>query len=169
MLVFLFNLFGYRVLIDFLQTRSEQKLESLIDNSEYREEELIEFRVPIHMPYQQRNTAFERYYGHISIGGQEYTYVKRKIEGDVLILKCLPNHSKTILKNLAADMTQANSNSSPGNMPLKSTAKIFCFDCEEAFHYQFSMMINAVSSRYYQYTDALNDAPAWVPYQPPRC
>ena len=93
-LILLFNLCGYRILINFLQQKADTKLETRIDNSEYDESQLIEIRVLMNMPYQQRYTAFERHYGEIEIDGKSYTYVKRKIEGDVLILKCIVNQSK---------------------------------------------------------------------------
>lgn len=131
LLVFLFNLAGYRVMIYFMQERSAQKLETMIDGEEYKEEELIEMRVEMNMPYQQRYTAFERHYGRISIEGKEYTYVKRKVEGDVLILKCLPDHAGTRLQEIRNEITSANSNQhTPGDAPAKSQTKIFSIECD---------------------------------------
>lgn len=120
-------------MIYFLQERSAQKLETLIDEEEYREEELTEIRVPMNMPYQQRFTAFEIHYGRISIEGKEFIYVKRKVEGDVLILKCLPDHAATRLQKIRNEITSANSNSHiPGNAPVKSQAKIFSIECDHS-------------------------------------
>lgn len=131
LLVFIFNLAGYRIMIYFLQEHSAQKLEAMIDGEEYREEELIEIRVPMNMPYQQRFTAFERHYGRINIEGREYTYVKRKVEGDILILKCLPDQAGTRLQHIKDEMAAASSNThSPGESPAKSQVKIFSIECD---------------------------------------
>jgi len=118
-------------MICFLQEQSAQKLEAMIDGEEYREEELIEMRVPMNMPYQQRYTAFERHYGRINIEGREYTYVKRKVEGDILILKCLPDHAGTRLQQIRDEIAlAANSQQTPGDSPVKSQVKIFSIECD---------------------------------------
>jgi len=131
LLIFLFNLAGYRVMIYFLLKHSAQKLEAMIDREEYREEELIEMRVPMNMPYQQRFSTFENHYGRINIEGIEYTYIKRKVEGDILILKCLPDHVSTRLKQIRDKIALTNSNShSPGESPAMSQVKIFSIECD---------------------------------------
>ena len=109
-LVLLFNTAGYRMAISFIDERQDQRLETLLDNHEYEESELMEIRVELNMPYQQRFTEFERHYGELNIDGHTYTYVKRKIEGDVAIFKCIANPSKQQLSSLHDEMTLANSN-----------------------------------------------------------
>ncbi|MBK6827190.1 MAG: hypothetical protein IPG86_10055 [Chitinophagaceae bacterium] len=169
LLVFLFNLAGYRVMIYFLQEHSAQKLEAMIDGDDYREEELIEMRVPMNMPYQQRFTAFERHYGRISIEGREYTYVKRKVEGDILILKCLPNHNGTRLQQIKDEIAGANSNThSPGESPAKSQIKIFSIECD---HPEQSLNRSAqeiFSIAYYSYISALPEPVAAGLDKPPQ-
>src|SRR6185436_18144808 len=91
-----------------MQDKADRKLEALLDNSEYDESELIEIRVTMNMPYQQRFTEYERTYGEVEIDGKNYTYVKRKVEGDVVILKCIANTSKQQLKKIDNDLTRAN-------------------------------------------------------------
>jgi hypothetical protein len=108
-LILFFNLGGYRVVIPLLQEQSDRKLETLLDNNEYDESQLIEVRVSLNMPYQQRFTKFERHYGQIDINGQLYTYVKSRVEGDVAIFKCIANESGQQLKSLQDNMTKANS------------------------------------------------------------
>lgn len=160
---------GYQFFFSMLQTRADHKLESLIDNNEYNDAELIELRVQLDMPYQYRYTDFERHYGQVTIDGKEYTYVKRKVEGDVLILKCIPNTSKTALKNIAADFTKANTNNTQSDLPMKSSVKVFSFECEEAFAFNTAAAYEAACPDYNHYTAILNDIPARVPHQPPRC
>ena len=92
-----------------MQDTADRKLETRIDNSEYDESQLIEIRVAMNLPYQQRFTEFERHYGEIEIDGKTYTYVKRKVEGDIVVLKCIANNSKQQLKSIDNDLTKANS------------------------------------------------------------
>lgn len=167
-IIFFFNLLGYQFVFSILQTRADHRLESLIDNNEYDDAELTELRVQLDMPYQYRFTDFERHYGQITIGGKEYTYVKRKVEGDVLILKCLPNHSKTELKNIASDITKANSSNTQGDSPLKSSVKLFSFECEDALTYTPACESAANGLTYLQYADLLSESPATAPDQPPK-
>jgi hypothetical protein len=74
-----------------LSTKADSHLETQIDNFDYDESQLVEIRVDLNIPYQERYTEFERQYGEITIDGKPYTYVMRKMEGTVLILKCLHN------------------------------------------------------------------------------
>ncbi|MFM7839637.1 MAG: hypothetical protein ACKO6K_08710, partial [Chitinophagaceae bacterium] len=46
-----FNWYGYRVLSDYLQTRSVVRLEARLDKDDYNPAELIEIRVPLNLPY----------------------------------------------------------------------------------------------------------------------
>lgn len=109
MLVLLFNIGGYRVAIYFVQEQADLELESRLDQSDYEESQLIEIEVALNMPYQERFTEFERHYGEIEIDGKAYTYVKRKIQGDKVIFKCIPNESKEQLQTIENDLAQSNS------------------------------------------------------------
>lgn len=95
----LFNWFGYQLLTDYLQYRSDKKLEAKLDDNDYDEAHLIELKVPVSLPYQTNWDDFERYNGEIEIDGVHYKYVKRKVYNDSLILLCLPNESKMQIEN----------------------------------------------------------------------
>jgi len=97
--IFLFNWFGYRLLSDYLQHRSDTQLEAQLDQQQYNEASLIEIRVPLNMPYQNVSSSFERYDGEIEFNGIHYKYVKRKVENGELVLLCLPNQNKMQLQN----------------------------------------------------------------------
>ena len=166
LLLFSFNLFGYQLLLGVLQQKADTKLEFLIDHNEYDEADLLELRVPLNMPYQQRYTEFERYYGQISIEGTTYQYVKRKIEGDVLVLKCIPHHSKDRLNNLAAVIAHSNSNSEP--TPAKSTVKVFSFECEPVTETSFRQQQYSTAAPMANYQVSCTDGFLAAPYSPPR-
>ena len=53
LIIFLFNWFGYRLLSDYLQHRSDTRLESQLDQNQYNEASLIEIRIPLNMPHQR--------------------------------------------------------------------------------------------------------------------
>ena len=168
LLVFTLNFCGYRLMIAALSNKADHRLEALIDNNEYNDSELTELRVQLNMPYQYRYTDFERHYGQITIDGKEYTYVKRKVEGDVLVLKCLPNETKTQLNYLSNNIAQANSSQPQQDAPVKSAAKIFNFECEDALTQTSFPVYDCNSSTYLQFSETLNDTPVAVQHQPPR-
>ena len=90
----LFNQFGHRLLFDYQQKISDQKLEASIDDHEYNDQELITIKIPLNDGYQTQFTSFERVNGEISYEGVIYKYVKRKIENGDIILMCIPNYNK---------------------------------------------------------------------------
>jgi hypothetical protein len=130
-----FNWYGYRLIISVMQDVADEKLETVLDMSDYDESDLIEIKVAFDMPYQQRFTDFERHYGEIEIDGKSYTYVKRKIEGDVVIFKCIANKTKQELKLVKNDMAKANSGldaDHPGKQQQQSSfAKNFWSEYDE--------------------------------------
>lgn len=92
--ILLFNWVGYRFLSHFLQYRSDVQLQVKLDQNDYTEDQLIEIRIPLALPYQANWKSFERFDGEIDLDGVHYKYVKRKIYNDSLILLCLPNEAK---------------------------------------------------------------------------
>ena len=96
--ILLFNLFGYRFVADYLQHKSDTRLEARLDKNNYSESELIELKIPINLPYQTSWAEFERYDGEVQLNGILYKYVKRKVTNDTLVLLCIPNHKKMNLQ-----------------------------------------------------------------------
>lgn len=97
-LLLAFNWYGYRLVVSILSYHADRQLEARIDKKEYKDEQLLELRIPLNNPYQRETTRFERHYGEMEIGGRHYTYVKRKVENGYLVLKCIPNNDKEKLK-----------------------------------------------------------------------
>jgi len=169
--VLVFNLGGYRFLISSLQTKADNRLEAVIDNQQYNDADLIEIRVALQMPYQDRYTDFERHYGEVTIDGKAYTYVKRKIEGDVLVLKCIPNHSKQQLNKTADDLVNSNSGQDRDNNGKKqaSALKVFSGDYDDKT--QFCLLAENDSDTNIMaaaYAASLNDVLISTPHQPPK-
>jgi hypothetical protein len=172
-LILLFNLCGYRMVIDLVQQKADTKLEARLDNSDYDESQLIEIRVTMNMPYQQRYTEFERHYGEIEIDGKSYTYVKRKIEGDVLILKCIPNQSKEESKTIKNDLAKANSNAdidhSGKNTQQKSFTKNSLGEYDDQFiMHQPASVNNLTTPPFSDFKSAMPEGVANILHQPPK-
>ena len=50
--IHLFNIGGYRFLFDELENRASYQLVEQLDNQEYNDNDLVEMKVPLPMPYQ---------------------------------------------------------------------------------------------------------------------
>ena len=176
MLVLLINTCGYRFIISAMQENSDRQFDTSLDNNEYDESQLIEIKVAMNMPYQERFTDFERHYGQIEMDGKSYTYVKRKIDGDVVIFKCIANESREQLKKINSDMTQANA-SNNANMDHSgkqqqpsSFAKSMLGDFDDQ---QFSQLALASvllqEHQYNSYSFYIPQITVNPPHQPPKC
>lgn len=130
--VLLFNLCGYRWVIDYLQQQHDEKLTAQLDNDAYRTEDLISIKTPLSLPYYTATPEFERIDGSVHIDGVEYRYVKRRIVNDSLELLCLPNTAKQKLQNAKSDFfelandLQRPENGKKSNYTIKSVLPEFC-------------------------------------------
>ena len=100
--LFAFNTVGYRLWIEYVQTRTDAKLEAKLDKGYYNEDELITVKVPVNLPYQTNGKEFERVDGEMNVNGIVYKYVKRMVYNDTLILLCIPHEEKIKLLILFA-------------------------------------------------------------------
>ena len=109
----LFNLAGYGWLFDYLEAKSDSQLIQKLDLQQYREEELVEIKIPFQVPYNNDWPDYRREDGEIEIKGRYYSYVKIKISQDTIFLKCLPNTEKNNLV-LARQAVSKKLNDLPG-------------------------------------------------------
>lgn len=110
-----FNLAGYRWLFSAIENKATAKLEQKISAGRYNDEQLVEIRIPLNMPY-YTDKDYENVYGETDFNGEHYRYVKRKVSGNTLYLLCLPNKEKTSIANAKNEFTKA-LNDIPGNKP----------------------------------------------------
>jgi hypothetical protein len=93
----LFNWFGYRLLISFIESKDNIRMEMQLDKNNFDESQLISIKIPMrYLPYSTGSSAFERVDGQIEIEGIPYKYVKRRLYNDSLEMLCIPN--KTAMK-----------------------------------------------------------------------
>jgi hypothetical protein len=107
LLVFMFNLFGYKLIVSCMVNNANQSLETALDKNEYAEDQLISIKKPINLPYYNNSKDFTRTYGEVEMNGISYQYVKSRIYNDSLELLCIPNTSKQQLLNAKDDFAQA--------------------------------------------------------------
>lgn len=134
--LFSFNFFGYRLLVDYLQHRASKELELALDHNLYDDAQLVELKVPVNVPYQTDWSLYQRFDGEIEIGGIPYKFVKRKLSGDTLYLMCIPNTKKIHLQKarnnyfaLSNDLLQGKSKNS-----TRSKAAFKSFQSEYDVH-----------------------------------
>lgn len=144
--ILLFNWFGYRLVMDYVQQKADIHFEQKLDNKEYDANALIEVRAPVSLPYQTDWKEFERVSGEITINGMHYKYVERKLEGGEMIYKCIPDEGKARLVNarenffkLVNDL-QTQQPEKSGKQPAPSY-KAFSFDyCEQLSHWSLDVL-----------------------------
>ena len=98
LLVFLFNVGGYYLVFLGLHHRSDVLLSKQIDANQVSDQDLIELKIPVALPYPLQQTGFERADGKFEHRGNFYKLVKRKYEKDTLYVICLRD---TATKRLA--------------------------------------------------------------------
>jgi hypothetical protein len=170
--VLLFNAGGYRIALSLLQQQADKKLEAKIDQRDYDESQLIEIRVALNMPYQERYSDFERQYGEIEMNGKMYSYVKRKIEGDVVIFKCIANEAKQELNKAHNELARSNSASDMdhnGKQAGNSLMKTLLGDYEQHNTQLPEVAVNNVLKHFTAHTYTLPNISPEAAYQPPEC
>jgi hypothetical protein len=106
--IFVFNLFGYKLLVSFMVNNANQSLEAAIDKNKYNEAELITIKKPINLPYYNNSKDFTRSYGEVEMNGVLYKYVKSRIYNDSLEMLCIPNISKQQILESKDNFARAN-------------------------------------------------------------
>lgn len=171
-LILTFNFCGYRLVISLLRDKADAKLEAKIDNKDYNEDQLIEMQVALNIPYQERHTEFERHYGEITIDGKAYSYVERKIDGNVLVLKCIANQQKQQLKEKENAITKSNSGQDQQENNKKqsnSFLKIFSGDYDHKNQsYSLSALEISINTHSSAYSVSVKDVLIKTPLQPPK-
>ena len=115
-LILLFNIGGYKFAFTYLEQKATQRLEEKIDANQYSEAQLIEFKIPLQMPY-YNDTEYESCYGEIEVEGEHYRYVKRKISGNTLYVLCLPHTEKDNIAAIKSNLVKSLNDVQDQNVP----------------------------------------------------
>ena len=156
--LFLFNLFGYRIVVDYMQQKLNDQFEASLDNNAYEESQLVELKIPIGLPYQTSWSAYQRYNGEIEINGILYKYVKRKVANDTLFLMCIPNTKKMHLETAKDDFFKISNDLMQNNSSKKSGNSKSAFKNLQGEYDQYSFVLNTFSLAYSRQN-------CWLPIQ----
>jgi hypothetical protein len=107
LIVFVFNLFGYKLFVAYMVSNVNHTLEIALDQNNYNEGELISIKKPLNLPYYNNTKEFTRSYGEVELNGVYYKYVKSRIVNDSLEMLCIPNNVKQQLLNSKDNFAQA--------------------------------------------------------------
>jgi len=102
LLVLLFNMAGYRAWFYYAEKQADATLEANLDNNQYNENDLITLSIPLNNPYLLEESGFQRVNGEVNVGGKNYKFVKRRVTDGKLVLRCIPDTRKMVLKNAKA-------------------------------------------------------------------
>jgi len=134
-------------------------MESRLDKDQYDVNELISITVPLDNPYQLEQRNFQRVDGEINFQGKNFKYVKRKVSDGKLILLCIPDARKMVLKKGKAEYGNAandlngNSKSSSRSGTQKSfsgndyTSETFQLSTSSLPVFQSSTLVSVVNAK----------------------
>jgi hypothetical protein len=172
--IFLFNLFGYRILFNYAQQQSDTRLEASFDKNDFNEAELVAIKIPLSLPYINNQQNFERVDGEITVKGKIYKYVKRKIADGNLILLCLPDNNKMRIESAKHDFFKnANDIAQNDHSKKSNNTKGFFknlvgeYDCHTGIS---TPVFSNLSNRIYSIKEQLSylpSSPHSSPEQPP--
>jgi hypothetical protein len=111
--VFLFNVGGYYIVFWALRYQANAELTARLDAELYSNDETIELKIPMSLPYPLQSRDFERTYGMFEHQGESYKLVKHKLQNDTLIVVCIKDHTRNDLNRTMNDYASM-SNDLPG-------------------------------------------------------
>jgi hypothetical protein len=126
LLLFVFNTIGYKLWFALAMHKADSRLEAALDKNNFNEDDLFTLKIPINLPYQNSSASFERIDGEITVNGETYAYVQRKVQNDTMYLQCIKHTEKINLQQKSNDYFSklndiAGSNDSK-KMPGKNSA-----------------------------------------------
>jgi hypothetical protein len=95
----LFNLIGYRIFINQLESSANHELAEKLDIENYDPSRLVLIKVPaVHLAYYTNSKHFERKDGRIEISGEVFDFVKWRLYNDTLEVLCIDDKESTLLQ-----------------------------------------------------------------------
>lgn len=103
LMLFVFNTIGYKLWFSIAMQQADTRLEANLDKNNFNEQDLFTLKVAINMPYQNSWSSFERVDGEITVNGETYKYVQRKVVNDTMYLQCIRHAEKIKLQQKSND------------------------------------------------------------------
>lgn len=126
LMLIVFNTIGYKLWFSIAMEQADNRLESILDKNSFNEQDLFTLKIPINLPYQNTWASFERINGEITVAGETYMYVQRKIVNDTMFLQCIRHTEKINLQQKSNDyfgkVNDVAGNNDAKKMPGKNTS-----------------------------------------------
>jgi hypothetical protein len=126
--VHLFYAGGYVILFQYLINQSNQFIENQISKGLYNPKDLIELKLPVHLPNVQSWSDYLPVSGQLQLKDESYNYVKLKVTQDTLYIKYVPNYRTTRLINANIICAKNVSDLPSGKRDTTSSFKKINFD-----------------------------------------
>lgn len=121
LVVLIFNIIGYKFVANYFEQKATFDLQASLDQHKYKESDLIRFKLHLNLPYISNSTEFEAVEGNIDINGINYQYVKKRFFNDTLEILCVPNYTKSAIKESKNDFAKQLNDIAASNNSKKSS------------------------------------------------
>jgi hypothetical protein len=164
---------GYRAWFYYAEKKSDAFMEARLDRNQYDEKDLVTLTIPLDNPYQQEQKSFQRATGEISFEGKAYQLVKRKVTDGNLVLLCLSDNHKMVLKKAKSELGNSSTDLASGGKSgsRNNLSKNFNGSDYTEHHFNLNSIRMASASKLSQNTFhvcRLSDAYVTNPGKPPR-
>ena len=103
LMLIVFNTIGYKLWFNYAMQKADIALEASLDKNNFNQKDLFTLKIPLNLPYQNIGASFERIDGEITVNGESYKYVQRKVQNDTLYLQCIKHTEKIKLEQKSND------------------------------------------------------------------
>jgi len=124
LLLFLFNLGGYYMVFSLLQMQAGRQLSLRLETDEANEQETVEVKVPLNLPYPITSSGFERVEGTVKSGDRYFQLLKQKIENDTLTLVLVKDDRSNHLEEVIYELDEQHSSGTPSDGALTLSFKL---------------------------------------------
>jgi hypothetical protein len=128
LMLFVFNTIGYKLWFSIAMQQADNRLEAALDKNNFNEQDLFTLKIPINLPYQNTWASFERINGEITVDGETYMYVQRKVANDTMYLQCIRHAEKNDLQQKSNDyfgkVNDVSGSSDAKKMPGKTSGMV---------------------------------------------
>ncbi len=129
--LFVFNIVGYRILVNISLATADTQLQVALDNNTYHQADLFLVKIPINLPYQTNWKGYERVDGEVTVAGETYKYVQRKVENDTMYLQCIRHTEKNNIQQKANDYFGKSTDVANTNTSKKSSTNTVKYSVDD--------------------------------------
>jgi len=111
--------------------QADEHLETALDNKTYNEADLFLVKIPINLPYQTNWTGYERVDGEVTVAGETYKYVQRKVDKDTMYLQCIRHTERNTIAQKANDLIGKSTDVANNNTSKKSSNNVLKYAVDD--------------------------------------